>query len=109
MQRSQTPQHNSLAPKRRTYTSRVKNEAVRRVLTSGESQADVARDLDVHPGAVRAWVWQQRHMQNRPTANVPADAARVTDLEQENRALRAENEFLKKARAFFAATSRPAT
>jgi transposase len=103
-----SPQRTSgrpLPPKRRTYTSQVKNEALRRVLESGQPQAEVARQLDVHPGAVRAWVYQERRDRAGRASLGSADTVRVTELEEENRVLRAENEFLKKARAFFATTS----
>jgi transposase len=87
--------------KRRAYTSQLKNEAIRRVTQSGQSQAEVARQLDVHPGAVRAWMFQERRGND-----TGLNASRIAELEDENRELRAENEFLKKAQAFFATTSK---
>jgi transposase len=75
------------------------------VFEAGESQAEVARDLDVHPGAVRAWVHHWRHENRDQAPPRPVDAARVSELEDEVGALRAENDFLKKARAFFVTRS----
>jgi transposase len=92
-----------MAGQRRSYSRQVKAEAIRRVLEADQSPAEVARELDVHPGAVRAWVHRWRHDYRDPDQPAPAQAARVSELEDENRALRAENEFLKEAQAFFAA------
>jgi transposase len=51
------------------------------------------------------WVAAWRDANPEPEAALsPIERARVSELEEENRRLRMENEFLKKAAAFFART-----
>jgi transposase-like protein len=63
----------------------------------------VARDLGIHDGTLGNWVnaWRQEHPEpDQPLS--PAERARVKELEDEVARLRMENEFGKKAAAFFA-------
>jgi transposase-like protein len=49
--------------------------------------------------------WVQKHRQDNPEPEPglsPADHGRLAALEEQNRKLKMENEFLKKAAAFFA-------
>jgi len=94
-----------MARSRRSYSRAVKAAAVRRVVEAGQSPAQVARELDITPSALRAWVHDWRRNYHDPDRPAPADLASRTALQEENQQLRAENEFLKKARAFFATTS----
>ncbi|MEX5637938.1 transposase [Parafrankia sp. FMc2] len=62
----------------------------------------VAKRLDVHPATLRLWVNQAEVDQGtRPVTTTP-DAARIAELERENRELKRANEILKAASAFFA-------
>jgi len=90
---------------RRRFSSQFKAEAVQMVVETGKSIAEVARDLGIHDGTLGNWVnaYRRRHPEpDQPLS--PVERARVTELEDENRRLRMENEFLKKAAAFFART-----
>jgi transposase len=67
--------------------------------------ARVARQVGVHPEALRYWV---RRAENGGGPGRPADQSataeqtRIAELERENRELRRANEILKLASAFFA-------
>lgn len=91
--------------KRRRFTQEFKDDAVRMVIELNRPIARVARDLGVHEGTLGHWValWRQ----NNPEADRPLDVSERQAWEADRRALaelRMENEFLKKAAAFFAAT-----
>jgi transposase len=67
--------------------------------------AKVARQLGVHPEALRYWVRRTEggHAPAGQTAvPVSAEDARIAELEKENRELRKANEILRLASAFFA-------
>ncbi len=65
----------------------------------------MARDLGIHDGTLGNWVNAYRRAHPEPDQPMnPVERARVQDLEDEIRRLRMENEFLKKAAAFFART-----
>jgi transposase-like protein len=90
---------------RRKFSPQFKAEAVQMVIETGKPIAEVARDLGVHDGTLGNWVAAWRRDQPEPDqALSPVERARVKELEDENRRLRMENEFLKKAAAFFART-----
>ena len=92
--------------KRRKFSSQFKAEAVQMVIETGKPVAEVARDLGVNDGTLGNWVaaWRDANPEPGKTALSPIERARVSELEDENRRLRMENEFLKKAAAFFART-----
>ncbi len=88
---------------RRQYTAEYREEAVRLVLDSGRSIATVARELGVNEGTLGNWLnrYRREHAGDEPALEVN-ERARLRELEKENRDLRMEMEFLKKAAAFFA-------
>ena len=90
---------------RRKFSPQFKAEAVQLVLQSGDSIAQVARDLQVNEGTLGNWVmkWREENPEPEPDLS-PVDRARLRELEEVNRKLKMENEFLKKAAAFFAQT-----
>lgn len=45
---------------RRSFTPEFRVEAARRVIDSGRSVADVARELNVHENLLRKWVAAER-------------------------------------------------
>ena len=91
--------------KRRKFSPQFEAEAVQMVIETGKPVAEVARDLGVIDGTLGNWVKAWRDANPEPeTALSPIERARVSELEEENRRLRMENEFLKKAAAFFART-----
>ena len=90
---------------RRRFSPQFKAEAVQMVIETGKPIAEVARDLGIHDGTLGNWVnaWRREHPEPEK-ALTPVERARVKELADENRRLRRENEFLKKAAAFFART-----
>ena len=90
---------------RRKYDPEFREGAVRIVRETNKPIAKVAEDLGLHPGTLGNWVIRYRAENPEPVkALSPLDAARLAEVEEENRRLRMENEFLKKAAAFFAKT-----
>lgn len=88
--------------KYRKFTSEYRAEAVKLVLESREPIAKVARDLGINEGTLGNWV--NTHRASNPVSeelSLP-ERARFRELERENRELRLQAEFLKKAAAFFA-------
>ena len=90
---------------RRKFSAQFKAEAVQLVLQSGDSIAQVARDLQINETTLGNWVtkWRQENPEPEPELS-PVERARLRELEEANRKLRMENEFLKEAAAFFAQT-----
>ena len=91
--------------KRRRFSPQFRAEAVQMVIETGKPVAAVARDLGINDGTLGNWVaaYQREHPEPDQAVS-PVERARVKELEDENRRLRMENEFLKKAAAFFART-----
>ena len=89
------------APKK--YSDELRARAVREVVSSRRPIAHVARDLGIHPEALRNWVRQgeadRGERDDRPTTAEQQELAR---LRAENAELRRANEILKAASAFFA-------
>ena len=65
--------------------------------------AQVAKELGIHEATLGNWVnvYRREHAGDEPPLNV-SERARLRELEREARELRMENEFLKKAAAYFA-------
>ena len=94
-----------MSEKRRKFSPQFRAEAVQMVLETGKPIAEVARDLGVHDGTLGNWVATWRRDNPEPIPDLsPVERARVSEIEAEIRRLRMENEFLKKAAAFFAKT-----
>jgi transposase-like protein len=90
---------------RRRFSPQFKAEAVQMVIETGRPVAEVARDLGIHDGTLGSWVNAYRRAHPEPDQPLsPVERVRVRELEEEIRRLRMENEFLKKAAAFFART-----
>jgi transposase len=94
----------------RRYSEQEKAQAVRLVRqlreelgTSHGTVFRVARQLGYGTESVRAWVRQADIDEGLSAGTTTAEAARVKELEQENRELRRANAILKSASAFFAA------
>ena len=91
--------------RRRKFSPQFKAEAVQMVVETGRPIAEVARDLGVVAQTLGNWVTAWRDANPGPKAELsPTEVARMKEIEEENRRLRMENEFLKKAAAFFART-----
>ena len=89
--------------KRRKFSPQYKAEAVQMVVQTGRTIAEVARDLGINSTTLGNWVnnWKDEHPETSQEES-PGDRARISELEAEVARLRMENEFLKKAAAFFA-------
>jgi len=89
------------APKK--YPDELRERAVRLVFDSGRPIAAVARDLGVHPEALRLWVRQaEADGGARGDLMTTSERERLKALERENRELKKANEILKAASVFFA-------
>jgi transposase len=87
------------------YSPQFNAEAVQFVIQTGRPVVEVARELGVNESTLGAWVQEWKKANPEPEkAPTPLERARVAEMEQEIRRLRMENEFLKKAAAFFART-----
>jgi transposase len=91
--------------KKPRYTKEFKLQAVELLRTSGKGVELVAKELGIAKSALYRW-------QRQPAATKEGKRVRAISLEEENRELRRENlrlkmeqEFLKKAAAFFAKQS----
>jgi transposase len=88
---------------RKKYTPEYKAEAVDLVVNSGRPVAEIARDLGIHEATLGNWVNLAKKDGTVTEKPVTADErARLRELEDENRKLRMERDFLKKAAAWFA-------
>ena len=90
---------------RRKFSHQFKAEAVQLVLETGRPIAEIARELEVNEGTLGNWVniWRRENPEPEPDLT-PVERAKVKVMEDEIRRLRLENDFLKKAAAFFAKT-----
>lgn len=85
------------------YSPEFREEAVQLALRSSKPIAQVARELDMNPETLRAWVRQHEREYGRQSEPLPVnEQARLKELERRVRELEAENSFLKKAAAYFA-------
>ena len=90
---------------RRRFSHQFKAEAVQLVLQSGRPIAEIARELAINEGTLGNWVNAWRNENPAPDPELsPIERASEREMEDEIRRLRMENEFLKKAAAFFAKT-----
>jgi transposase len=88
---------------RPTYSPEFRAEALRRVRTSGEPIAAIARELGITQGSLRTWM-----KASLPAADPALTIDERTELQQLRKEvvrLRMERDILKKATAFFAKES----
>ena len=92
-----------MSERRRKFTPEYRAEAVRAVIETSRPIAQVARELGILEGTLGNWVaaYRRDHAGEEPPLAV-SERARLRELERENRDLRMQAEFLKKAAAFFA-------
>lgn len=83
------------------YTDEYRREAVDYVLASGRPITECARELGLNDKTLNDWVLKFKR-RGEVTAAMTAEQADVAALKREVERLRQENEFLKKAAAFFA-------
>ena len=88
---------------RRSYSPEFKEEAVKAVIETSRPIARVAKELGINEGTLGNWVnaYRRDHAGEESPLTV-SERARLRELERETRELKMENEFLKKAAAYFA-------
>jgi transposase len=93
--------------KYRKFTPEFRDEAARMVVETSRPIAEVARELGINETSLGNWVraYREKHAGDEPPLQT-SERARLRELERENRELRAKNEFLSKAAAYFAAEHR---
>lgn len=94
-----------MASQRKNYSTDFKLEVARMIVDQGLSVPQVALNMEIGETAARRWAEQYRAEQNgQPGIGKPltTEQQRIRQLESENRQLRSDNDFLKKASAFFA-------
>jgi transposase len=94
----------------RKYPQELRERAVRLVLEAKRDPATrvgairrIAGQLGINHETLRNWVTQVEVDEGARPGTTSADAARIAELERENRELRRANAILKSASAFFAA------
>jgi len=89
--------------KYRKFSPEFRDEAVRLVIDNSCPITQVARELGVNDGTLGNWVKQYRdeHADEEPPLTA-SERIQLAEAQQELRELRMENEFLKKAAAYFA-------
>ena len=94
---------NEKKPKR-SFSPQFRAEAVQLVVTTGRPVKHVADELGIADQSLGLWV-KQFNAENEARPGPPLSPAQALELKEaltENARLRMENEFLKKAAAFFA-------
>jgi transposase len=90
-------------PAPRKYPDELRERAVRLVQESDRPIAHVAKDLGVHPEALRQWVRQaEADRGERSDRLTTAEREEIKRLRAENAELKRANEILKAASALFA-------
>lgn len=92
-----------MSPAQKRYTPEFKAQAVRMVVDGSRPTADVARELGIVAQTLGNWVndYRRKHAGEEPALG-ESERSELARLRKENRDLRMEQEFLKKAAAFFA-------
>jgi len=92
---------------RKKYTQAYRDEAVELVLSSGRPIAEIARDLGINEATLGNWVHRSKNSGKSEEKPLGIDErAELKVLRDENRRLRMERDFLKKAAAWFASESK---
>lgn len=96
------------ARKRRSYTAEYKVEAAHRVIDTGRTIAEVARELGVDPGMLSVWVKEERRRVDAATVvgDDPLPGSERAELQALRKRVADQDKdiaFLKKASAYFAA------
>ena len=88
---------------KRVFSPEFREDAVRLVVDSSRPIASVARELQIGEGTLGNWVsiYRRDHLGEEPPLDV-SERARLRELERKYREVKLENEFLKKAAAYFA-------
>ena len=89
------------------YTQDFRREAVRRSDDPDTSPTEVARELGIHPGQIYNWRRQYKRLSDKQFNSVKGvdysveESEEIRKLKRHISDLKEENEFLKKATAYF--------
>lgn len=88
---------------KKQFSPEYREEAVKMVIETSRPMAQVARELGLNEGTLGNWVnkYRQEHSDDEPPLEA-SERARLREAEREIREVKMENEFLKKAAAYFA-------
>jgi transposase-like protein len=88
---------------KKSFSPEYREEAVKMVIETSRPIARVAKELGINEGTLGNWVsaYRREHAGEEPPPTL-TERARLRELERENRELKMENDFLKKAAAYFA-------
>ena len=88
---------------KKNFSPEYREEAVKMVIETSRPIARVARELGINEGTLGNWVaaYRREHAGEEPPLAL-SERARLRELERETRELKMENDFLKKAAAYFA-------
>ena len=88
---------------RKKYTQEYKDEAVELATSFGRPIAEIARNLGINEGTLANWVNTAKKSGKLKEKPLDTDErAEAAETRDENRQLRMERDFLKKAAAWFA-------
>jgi len=94
----------------RKYPDELRERAVRMTVEARKDPASrpgackrIGEQLGINPETLRGWVTQTEVDEGTRPGTTTTEAARIAELERENRELRRANSILKSASAFFAA------
>ncbi len=94
----------------RKYPDELRERAIRMTVDARRDPASrpsackrIGEQLGINPETLRGWVTQAEVDQGQRPGVTTSDAAKIDELERENRELRRANSILKSASAFFAA------
>jgi transposase-like protein len=92
-----------MSSRRKKFSPEYREEAVKLVIDSSRPIAVVARELGLVEGTLGNWVntYRREHAGDEPPLDV-SERARLREAERQLREVKMENEFLKKAAAYFA-------
>lgn len=89
------------------YTEDFRREAVRRADAADVTAAEVARELGIHPGQIYNWRRQYKRLSEKQFNSINGvdysmeESEEIRRLKRQLADLKEENEFLKKATAYF--------
>lgn len=96
-----------MARAKKNFSPEYREEAVKMVIETSRPVAVVARELGLNEGTLGNWVnaYRRDHAGEEAPLSI-SERTRLRELEKELREVKMQNEFLKKAAAFFAQESR---